>query len=226
MNQKRRWVNGSVGIIESFNEEKEYITVRLYPENKKVFVSQYTWDIYRFSFSKEKQAIISEVAGSFCQYPIRLAWAITIHKSQGKTFDRVIIDTSRGMFASGQAYVALSRCRSFEGLILKNPMKKYYIKTDYRIFNFLTAHRYQKAEEEMPLKEKIKMIQKATDNKKLLQMSYLKANDTLSERKVRPLEVGLQTYHNKEFQGMRAFCFKAKEERMFRIDRILKLQWA
>ena len=130
------------------------------------------------------------------------------------------------MFASGQAYVALSRCRSFEGLVLKNPMQKHYIKTDYRIFDFLTAHRYQRSEKEMPLKEKIKLIRKAIDNKKLLQMTYLKANDTQSERKIKPLEVGLQTYHSKQFQGIRAFCFKAEEERMFRIDRILKLKLA
>ena len=224
--QKRQWVNGSIGMVTGFNTEEEYMTVQLYPEHKKVFAPLYTWDIYRFFFSKEKQTIVSEVAGSFSQYPIRLAWAVTIHKSQGKTFDRAIVDMSQGMFASGQAYVALSRCRSFEGLILKNPMKKYYVKTDYRIFNFLTAHRYQKAERDMPVREKIKMIQKAIDNKKLLQISYLKANDTQSNRKVRPLEVGLQTYHSKQFQGMQAFCFKAGEERMFRVDRILKLEWA
>ena len=224
--QKRRWVNGSIGVITSFNEDEESLSVQLYPENKEVVVSIYVWDIYRFVFSKEKKSIVSEVVGSFSQYPIRLAWAVTIHKSQGKSFDRAIIDTSRGMFASGQAYVALSRCRSFEGLVLKNPMKKHYIKTDYRIFDFLTSQRYKKAEKDMPIQKKIQMVQTAIDKKKLLQITYLKANDTQSNRKIRPLEVGLQSYHNKQFQGMLAFCFKAKEERMFRMDRILKLDWA
>ena len=133
--QKRRWVNGSVGLIESFNPNKEAISIRLYPENKKVFVAPYRWAIYRFFMKKQK--LVSEEIGSFCQYPIRLAWAITIHKSQGKTFKRVILDASQGMFASGQAYVALSRCQTFEGLILKQPINKYHIRTDHRIFDFL-----------------------------------------------------------------------------------------
>ena len=221
--QKRRWVNGSIGVIKSFNKDEEFVRVQLYPGNKDVFVYKHRWEIYRFSFSKEKESIFSELAGSFSQFPFRLAWAITIHKSQGKTFDRVIIDISRGMFASGQAYVALSRCTSFKGIVLRTPMKKHYIKTDYRIFNFLTAHQYRKAEMEMPVKDKIKVIQQAIDGKKHLKMTYLKANDIKSERTVKPFEVGWQTYSGKKYQGMRAFCFKVGEERMFRIDRILKL---
>ncbi|MCP4475262.1 MAG: ATP-binding domain-containing protein, partial [Gammaproteobacteria bacterium] len=73
-----------------------------------IAVYPYTWEVYQFKLKND--AIISESIGTFTQYPMRLAWAITIHKSQGKTFDHVIIDVGHGTFASGQIYVALSRC--------------------------------------------------------------------------------------------------------------------
>lgn len=222
--QKKRWVNGSVGIIRSFSEDQEYLRVQLYPGNKMVSVYQHTWEIYRFSFSREKQAIVSERVGAFTQFPFRLAWAITIHKSQGKTFDRVIIDTSRGMFASGQAYVALSRCVSFKGIVLKTPFKRHHIRTDYRIFDFLTGWQYRKAEMEMPVKEKIQIIRRAITRRHKLRITYLKVNEAKSQRVIVPLEVGEQMYSGRKFQGVRAFCHKVGEERMFRVDRILKLE--
>ena len=155
-----------------------------------------------------------------------MAWAITIHKSQGKTFERVIIDMSRGMFASGQAYVALSRCVSFKGLVLKKPIQKHHIRTDYRIFKFLTQQQYNQSEQEMPLKNKMDFIQKAIDSKKQIKMVYLKPNDIRSSRLVKPLECGPQTYNGIRYQGMKAFCLNAQDERMFRIDRILQLSLA
>ena len=221
--QKRRWVNGSIGVIQSISADQKYVQVQLYSGNKVVSVYRHIWEIYRFSFSREKQAIISERAGAFNQFPFRLAWAITIHKSQGKTFDRVIIDIGRGLFASGQAYVALSRCTSFEGIVLKSLIKKHHIRTDYRIFDFLTGWQYRKAEREMPVKDKIQTIRQAVEGQNKLAMTYLKTNDTKSHRLVTPLEVGNQVYGGQEFQGMRAFCHTAGEERMFRVDRILKL---
>jgi ATP-dependent exoDNAse (exonuclease V) alpha subunit len=84
------------------------------------------------------QRIVSEVVGSFTQYPLRLAWAVTIHKAQGKTFDTVVIDVGRGTFAPGQAYVALSRCRSLEGLVLHTPLKPEHVRVDAHAQAFLT----------------------------------------------------------------------------------------
>ena len=220
----RRWVNGSIGVITKVNENKECLTVRLHSDNEDVFVYRHTWDVYKVIYSKQKKTLEQDMVGSFIQYPIRLAWAITIHKSQGKSFDRVIID-SEGMFANGQAYVALSRCRSFETLVLKTPMKKTFIKTDYRIFNFMNSHLYQKAEQNMPAKEKIKMIETAIECKKNLKMSYFKANGIIEKRKAYPIQVGVLSFKDKEFQGMLAVCLKDKKEKNFRLDRILELDW-
>ena len=79
----------------------------------------------------------SQIAGSFTQYPIKLAWAVTIHKGQGQTFDKVIVDFGRGTFAFGQSYVALSRCTGLEGLVLRTPLEQRHIFTDERITEFM-----------------------------------------------------------------------------------------
>ena len=228
---QKRWVNGSVGRIVSIehhidnqNNKEYFVRIQLYPENKIVSVYPYTWEIYQFSFSTEKKTITSDLVGTFTQFPFRLAWAITIHKSQGKTFERVIIDMSRGMFASGQAYVALSRCVSFKGLVLKAPIQKQHIRVDYRIMKFLTQWQYRQAEKEMSVQDKMILIQKAIESKKQLEIQYLKANDLKSSRMVKPLEYGWQTYKGTKYQGLRAFCLNVQDERMFRIDRILKLK--
>ena len=219
-----RWVNGTVGRILSIDEEEETIEVMTYPAGEIVSIARYSWKIYKFSYSKTKKAIVSELAGSFSQYPFRLAWAVTIHKSQGKTFDRVIIDFQGGIFATGQAYVALSRCSSFEGMILKSQLKKYHIKTDYRIFSFLTKYQYQQSEKEMPLPLKLQKIRSAIKAKKQIEITYLKANDMRTERVIKPLFAGPHSYAGREYEGVTAFCLKVQEERVFRIDRILKLK--
>jgi ATP-dependent DNA helicase PIF1 len=140
--QKKRWVNGSIGVIEKIKEDEdgeEYVRVRLQDNDKVVSVSRYTWEVYRFTL--EGKNIISAPVGTFAQFPFRLAWAVTIHKSQGKTFDRVIIDIDRGTFVPGQLYVGLSRCTSFEGVVLNTPIKRHHIQTDPRIIKFLATTR-------------------------------------------------------------------------------------
>lgn len=143
---KKRWVNGSMGVIEATKTDEDgesCLQVRLQDNHKLVNVGRFEWEVYSFSF--DGQAIVSEAVGTFSQYPFRLAWAITIHKSQGKTFERVIVDIGSGAFATGQVYVALSRCTSFEGIILKTPIKKSHILTDARIANFLDQQSLEKS---------------------------------------------------------------------------------
>jgi ATP-dependent DNA helicase PIF1 len=221
---EKRWVNGSIGVIKSVktNEDDEpYLRVWLQDDKTTVEVYPYTWEVYRSAV--EGDMLISKPVGTFTQFPFRLAWAITIHKSQGKTFDHVSIDMGNGAFAAGQTYVALSRCRSFEGIVLQTPITKGNIRTDYRIFSFLTGYQYKQAETALPVDDKIGLIQKAIRENKLLEIVYLKANDTKSKRIVKPLSVGEETYSGKKFMGMKAFCMLRHEERMFSVNRVLSL---
>jgi hypothetical protein len=178
--------------------------------------------VYRFTLRDGMLA--SEPVGTFTQFPFRLAWAVTIHKSQGKTFERIVIDLDRGTFAPGQMYVALSRCTAFEGILLKTPIRKSHIRVDHRISAFMTGHRYRRSEAELSLAGKVELIRRAMAERRELALTYLKANDTQSRRIVVPLAVGTQEYRGKAFPGLKAFCTWAQEERMFRVDRILRME--
>lgn len=225
---KKRWVNGSIGVIKAFGQDEQgdhYVQVRLQDDDAElVWVYPYTWELYRFTM--DAGVIVSAPVGTFTQYPFRLAWAITIHKSQGKTFDHMMIDIGSGTFAAGQMYVALSRCTAFDGILLKTPIKKQHIRTDYRIFDFLTGYQYRKSERDLSLEDKVALIRQAVRNKAKLRITYLKANDTKSERTVIPIEVGPQTYKGRNFTGMRAFCVQRQQDRTFLVDRILTLEGA
>ena len=96
-----------------------------------------TWTSYKTSYNPDTAVLETKEAGSFKQMPIRLAWAITIHKSQGKTFEKVVIDLGRGAFAHGQTYVALSRCTTMSGLRLIRPLTQQSIIMDKRVLEFL-----------------------------------------------------------------------------------------
>lgn len=119
----RRWVNGTIGIISGFDPFEETLYV-ITDDGKECDVKRESWRNIRYKYNEEKKQIEEEELGTFTQYPIRLAWAITIHKSQGLTFSRVVIDFTGGVFAGGQAYVALSRCTSLEGIQLKKPVSR------------------------------------------------------------------------------------------------------
>lgn len=116
-----RWVNGTLARILEFR--KDHIMVEL-ENGKEVRVEQETWDNITYTYDEKEKKIKEEVLGSFTQYPLKAAWALTIHKSQGLTFSKVTIDMEGGAFSAGQTYVALSRCRSLEGISFVNPLKR------------------------------------------------------------------------------------------------------
>ncbi len=166
---KKRWINGTMGKVirieagksdksegmedeDEFNDERfgktgrgdsaicDRIVIEL-ESGEIVSVFPHTWEMFRFVLDKRTQKIDSRVVGNYTQYPFKLAWAVTIHKAQGKTFDKVYVDLSTGTFAHGQLYVALSRCRSLEGLYLKRPITPNDIIVDQRVVKFLESLR-------------------------------------------------------------------------------------
>lgn len=221
-----RWVNGSIGAIvgiESEEGEEDALIVEL-SDGEIVSVTPYTWELFEFTYDKTSKRLSSETVGTFTQYPLRLAWAVTIHKSQGKTFDRIIIDLGRGTFVHGQLYVALSRCTSLEGIVLKQQIAKKHIFMDWRVVKFVTGFQYQKSDEALPLAEKVRILENAADEQSALAIVYLKANDEKSERVILPYQVGQMEFRGKQFLGVSAFDKKRGEDRVFRVDRILSMK--
>lgn len=218
-----RWVNGTVGrVVEVLDDPAEPVVVAELEGGTQVEVAPYTWEL--FTFYVEGGQLRSRVVGRYTQLPMMLAWAVTIHKSQGKTFDRVVIDVGRGAFAPGQVYVALSRCRTLEGIVLKRPITAKHVWVDYRIVKFLTRFQYSKAEQSLPLDRRRELIQQAVEQGRALRIVYLKPNGDKSRRVVRPLQLGEVEYRGREFLGLRALCGMREEERTFRVDRILEME--
>ena len=130
--EQRRWVNGTMGGVREIDED----SVRVEVDGRTHAVEHTSWETYEYEFDPKQNCILSKPLGKYTQYPLMLAWAVTIHKSQGKTLDKVLIDLGNGAFASGQVYVALSRCRSLEGIKLARPLRSSDIRCDSTIRRF------------------------------------------------------------------------------------------
>ena len=135
----KKWVNGTLGkVLEIFEDE-----VKILLENgKEVIVSRSTWEQIEYDFDPKTKKISENIVGTFIQFPLRLAWAITIHKSQGLTFNNIILNLEGGAFAAGQLYVALSRCRTFEGLSLLHNVKISDMKVHPEVMQFAGLGKY------------------------------------------------------------------------------------
>lgn len=220
-----RWINGSIGRIskvEQVEDSDDILWVEL-PDDEVVEVIPYKWEMFEFSYDKKTSRILSENIGSFTQYPLRLAWAVTIHKCQGMTFDKVVIDVGSGTFSHGQLYVALSRCTTYDGIVLNRLISKKHILLDRRIVDFVTSHQYKQAEKHLSIDDRFAIIDKAIKEKKKLEMIYLKTKDEKSKRTVMPLYAGEMEFKGMKFPGLKAFCLSTKGDRIFHIERILDM---
>lgn len=132
--KEKRWVNGTIGYIENLSS----IEVKINIDGFVYSVPRETWNKIRYYYNQETRKIEEEIVSSFTQFPLRLAWAITIHKSQGQTFGSLVLDMGDGAFAHGQTYVALSRCRSLEGLYLKRKILSEDIMVDPSVISFMS----------------------------------------------------------------------------------------
>ena len=211
---KNRWVNGSVGKIVGIKERDgkiRYLEVRLKDNQHLVAVFPYTWELFKYKL--EGREIISENVGSFTQFPFKLAWAVTIHKSQGKTFDNVEIDIGNGTFATGQLYVALSRCTSFEGIRLKKAILPRHVMTDWRINVFMSNYSDDVCLPQFVLCEKLNgfIAQKST-----IEIIYQKEDGKKYKRKIIPQKI--------VGKNLLAYCTEREALRSFNLTRILNVK--
>ena len=136
-----KYVNGSIGTIHSLQDNEIELTLDKDGNKSMVTLSPLSWEILQYKLDpKNPNKISTETVGTFTQIPVRLAWGVTIHKAQGKTFDKIIIDLAGGAFEHGQTYVALSRCRTLDGIVLRHPLKPSDLKTDPIIVDYYQTY--------------------------------------------------------------------------------------
>lgn len=150
---EKRYYNGRIGHVVEIVDD--IILVQCPGDEEPVAVEPLEWENSKYVINEQTQEMETQVQGIFRQYPLRLAWAITIHKSQGLTFDKAIIDAAAS-FASGQVYVALSRCRTLEGMVLATPLRQSAVMTDLRVEDYIELQE-KAAHESMERLETIKM---------------------------------------------------------------------
>ena len=216
-----RRVNGTLGKITFL--KKDRVVVQIYGGDE-VEVGSHTWRVSQYEYNPGKKRLDVFTVGSFTQIPLTLARAVTIHKSQWKTFDKVIIDLSSWIFAHGQTYVALSRCRTLEWISLTTQVEHGHIRLDYNVVRFVAETNSTRPDLLLSLEKKLELFTEVIANKWRTYMTYLKSQDPSVRRLFEPYEVGNMEYEWVWFLWVKWYCHTQKGERVFRVDRILELE--
>ncbi len=196
--------------------------VRIFDSGECVEVTPVEWEIIEFTVVKGK--IEPVVIGSFAQYPFILAWAVTIHKSQGKTFDKVLIDLGRGAFAEGQTYVALSRSTSLEGITLKEKIKLSDIKTDETINKFFAKWAYEKSESIFSMQDKIDFLQQAIVEEQEVQMKYINYRNDEFDFAITPKKIYESELNGHRFTALDVRNHSLREDKTYIVEHIIELE--
>jgi len=221
----KRWVNGSIGKIEKL--EPDSITVRI--NGSKYQIEKESWNEVEYVLNRETNEIEEKPIAGFTQFPVQLSYAMTIHKSQGKTFDKITVDVGTGAFAHGQIYVALSRCRTLDGIILNNPIRNNDIIVDPKVIEYYNTKSISKtiestttSLEDNELKNK---LLGAIKNGEKIKILYENLSGESSVRILSDIEISEEF---REFgydkQHIKAFCHLRNEIRSFKIDRIKHIE--
>jgi ATP-dependent DNA helicase PIF1 len=220
-----RWVNGTMGIIEKLDQDA--ISVKI--GSNKYKIERVEWNEIEYSLNRESGEIESKISAGFSQYPLQLSYAMTINKSQGKTFDKITIDIGSGAFSHGQVYVALSRGRVFNNIVLNNPIKDSDIIVDERIIEFYKSKSIPPEgiptfanEDNDPVREE---LVKAINKGEQIKIVYRNFNGEISERVLSDI-CFTQEFDESSIvpQHVKAFCHLRNEERSFKIDRIIHIK--
>jgi hypothetical protein len=200
----KRYYNGKIGQIDEIKENE--IMVRCPNESDLISVGPVDWENIKYNLDETKKEVEEEILGKFTQYPLKLAWAITIHKSQGLTFEKAIID-AKSAFAHGQVYVALSRCKSFEGIVLMSKIAQSSVKTDS------VVQRYSaKAEAEEPTEADLELSKQAYQQELIRELFNFKEFEKASKILEKTLMENDRIYTTSPMPSFKAFILKAETE--------------
>jgi hypothetical protein len=203
--------------------EQDVIIVQL-STGKTVEVTPYTWESNQYIYDELEDEVQTETLGSFTQYPLKLAWAITIHKSQGKTFENLVLDIGRGTFAHGQIYVALSRCTQLEGITLRQQLQAEHIWADQKIQHFFQSQQEGRKHQQLTILEKEELIRSCIDHESMVEISYMNRTGQTMTEKVLPVWIGELEYNGFQYKAVETQNPETGRARSFSLKKILRIE--